>query len=84
VSDDGLVFDHPNGQTFPVGTLVAATATELTVGPDAGCPNQTTPGPGHYSWTLAKGTLTFKELDPPDTCRDRAATLTTVPWTLGS
>ena len=83
VSAAGMQFVHPDGHTFSPGPVVAVTADEFTLGPDPGCPNQTTPGPGRYSWSLDGGTLTIKELDPPDTCRDRAATLTEGQWKAG-
>ena len=80
VTADRVQFTHPDGHTFSPGTVVAASADEITFASDPGCPGQTELTPGRYGWTIAGDALTFTELDP-DTCRDRAGTLTTSPWT---
>jgi hypothetical protein len=80
VTADGIGYRHPDGHTFSPGTVVAVTADEITFAADPACPGQTAPTEGRYSWAITGTTLTFTEVEP-DSCLDRAGTLTTAPWT---
>ena len=79
ITGTDMVFTNPvGGDPFSIGPT-AVTETSLTLVADSGCPDQTTVTPGIYALKVQGSTLTVTLLS--DSCGDRAATLTTSPWT---
>ena len=79
ITGTDMVFTNPvGGDPFSIGPT-AVTETSLTLVADSGCPDQTTVTPGIYALKVPGSTLTVTLLS--DSCGDRAATLTTSPWT---
>ncbi|MET0888207.1 MAG: hypothetical protein ABWX92_17350 [Mycetocola sp.] len=81
VSESGVTFSGPGGQSFSPGAVEELTSNEFVLAPDPGCPVQEgTPTEGRYRWSREGDALMLEVV--ADSCQDRIDTFTTSEWSL--